>query len=71
MRPTPPPRRSALPDESARLYGLDTPEAFAVQEPLERMLEPREVAAMIAWLAGPPGSDVTGAALAGRRGLSV
>jgi NAD(P)-dependent dehydrogenase (short-subunit alcohol dehydrogenase family) len=51
-------------DESARLYGLDSAEAFAAQQPLERLLDHGEVAAMIAWLAGPAGSGVTGAALA-------
>ena len=63
--------RSAMLDESARLYGLDAPEAFAAQQPVERLLDPGEVAAMIAWLAGPAGSGVTGAALAVDGGLSV
>jgi SDR family mycofactocin-dependent oxidoreductase len=63
--------RTAILDESARLYALDSPEAFAAQQPLERLLDPSEVAAMIAWLAGPAASGVTGAALAVDAGLSV
>jgi SDR family mycofactocin-dependent oxidoreductase len=63
--------RTAMLDESARLYALDSLEAFAAQQPLERLLEPSEVAAMIAWLAGPEASGVTGAALAVDGGLSL
>ena len=58
-------------DESARLYALDSSEAFAAQQPLERLLDPSEVAAMITWLAGPAASGVTGAALAVDAGLSL
>jgi SDR family mycofactocin-dependent oxidoreductase len=63
--------RTAMLDESARLYGLDSSEAFAPQQPLERLLDPGEVAAMIAWLAGPAAGGVTGADLAVDGGLSV
>jgi SDR family mycofactocin-dependent oxidoreductase len=63
--------RTAMLDESARLYALDSAEAFAAQQPLDRLLDPSEVAAMIAWLAGPAASGVTGAALAVDAGLSV
>jgi SDR family mycofactocin-dependent oxidoreductase len=63
--------RTAMLDQSARLYGLDSAEAFAAQQPIDRLLEPAEVAAMIAWLAGPAGSGVTGAALAVDGGLSL
>lgn len=63
--------RTAMLDESARLYALESPEEFASQQPLERLLDPSEVAAMIAWLAGPAASGVTGAALAVDAGLSV
>ena len=58
-------------DESARLYALESPEEFASQQLLERLLDPSEVAAMIAWLAGPSASGVTGAALAVDAGLSA
>jgi hypothetical protein len=36
-----------------RLYGLDSPDAFARQQPHGRLLEPEEIAAMLVWLAGP------------------
>ena len=45
--------RTPILDETARLYGLESGEAFAAQQPLGRLLEPEEVAALIAWLAGP------------------
>ena len=57
--------------ESARLYGLESAEAFAAQQPIERLLEPEEVAAMILWLSGPSGSGVTGAMLAVDGGLAI
>ena len=63
--------RTTMLEETARLYALDTPEWFAGQQPLERLLDPGEVAAMIAWVAGPAASGVTGAALAVDGGLSV
>jgi SDR family mycofactocin-dependent oxidoreductase len=58
-------------DESARLYGLESAEAFAVQQPLERLIRPQEVAEAIVWLAGPGASAVTGAAVAVDGGLSL
>ena len=39
-------------DESARLYGLESAEAFAAQQPIGRLIRPEEVAATIVWLAG-------------------
>lgn len=63
--------RTPLLDESARLYDLESAEAFAPQQPLDRLLEPAEVAAMIVWLAGPASSAVTGAALPVDGGLSL
>jgi SDR family mycofactocin-dependent oxidoreductase len=58
-------------DESARLYGLASAREFAAQQPIGRLLEPGEVAAMIAWLAGPLSSGLTGATVAVDGGLSV
>ena len=46
-RPTPP-----ILDESARLYGLPAAGDFAGQQPLGRLLEPAEIAAVLAFLAG-------------------
>jgi SDR family mycofactocin-dependent oxidoreductase len=51
--------RTAMLDETARLYGI-APEEFARQQPLGRLLEPDEVAALIAWLAGPESCGATG-----------
>jgi NAD(P)-dependent dehydrogenase (short-subunit alcohol dehydrogenase family) len=58
-------------DESARLYALESAEAFAGQQPVERLLAPEEIAAMLAWLAGPHSSAVTGAAVPADGGLSL
>jgi SDR family mycofactocin-dependent oxidoreductase len=57
--------------ESARLYGLDGPGAFAAQQPINRLLEPAEVAAMLAWLAGAGAGGVTGALVPVDGGLAV
>jgi SDR family mycofactocin-dependent oxidoreductase len=57
--------------ESARLFELPSPRDFAPRQPLERLLEPSEVAAMIAWLLGPGGSGITGATLPVDGGLTV
>ncbi len=58
-------------DESARLYGLESREAFAAQQPLDRLIDPEEIAAMLVWLAGPGGSAVTGATIPVDGGLSL
>jgi SDR family mycofactocin-dependent oxidoreductase len=63
--------RTPILDESARLYGLESAESFAAQAPVERLLEPAEVAAFIAWLAGPGGSGATGADFPFDGGLSI
>jgi SDR family mycofactocin-dependent oxidoreductase len=57
--------------ESARLYDLDSPADFAAQQPLERLLDPAEPAAMIRWLLGPEAAAVTGALLPVDGGLAV
>jgi SDR family mycofactocin-dependent oxidoreductase len=57
--------------ESARLYGLPDREAFAAQQPMQRVLEPSEVAAVLAFLAGPGGSATTGAVLPVDGGLAL
>ena len=51
-------------DESARIYGLESAEAFVRhQEPLGRLIAPDEIAAAIAWLCSPASSAITGAVL--------
>jgi SDR family mycofactocin-dependent oxidoreductase len=55
--------RGAMLDASAAVYGLSSAEEFASHQLVERLLEPAEPAALIAWLCGPGSSAVTGAAL--------
>ena len=55
--------RGAMLDASAAVYGLSSAEEFASHQLVERLLEPAEPAALIAWLCGPASSAVTGAAL--------
>jgi SDR family mycofactocin-dependent oxidoreductase len=57
--------------ESARLYSLESPESFGAQHTLERLLHPDEVAATLAWLAGPESSGMTGADVAVDGGLTL
>lgn len=63
--------RTPMLDESARLYALPDANSFATQQLIERLLDPDEVAAMLAWLAGPQGAGLTGADLVVDGGLSV
>jgi SDR family mycofactocin-dependent oxidoreductase len=58
-------------DESARLYGLPNADAFAAQEPIGRLLQPSEVATVLAFLAGPDSSGMTGAVVPVDGGLSL
>lgn len=62
---------TAILQESARLYGLSSATEFAGQQPLERLIEPSEVAAALSWLAGPGGDAITGASLPVDGGLAV
>jgi SDR family mycofactocin-dependent oxidoreductase len=57
--------------ESARLYDLEGAPAFAAQQPIERLIEPAEIAAMIAFLCGPGAAAVTGTAVSVDGGLSI
>jgi SDR family mycofactocin-dependent oxidoreductase len=63
--------RTPVLEESARLYGLADAEHFARQQPLERLLEPAEVAAALVWLAGEASSGVTGADVSVDGGLAL
>jgi len=58
-------------DESARLYALESAEAFSAQQPLDRLIRPEEVAEMLVWLAGPASSAVTGGAVPVDGGLAL
>jgi len=58
-------------DESARLYGLPDAAAFAVQQPAGRLLDPAEVAAVLAFLAGDGASGMTGAVIPVDGGLAL
>jgi NAD(P)-dependent dehydrogenase (short-subunit alcohol dehydrogenase family) len=57
--------------ESARLYGLPAAAAFAPQQPMRRLLDPAEVAAVLAFLAGPGSSGMTGAVVPVDGGLAL
>jgi len=57
--------------ESARIYDLESASVFSHQQPIERLIDPDEVAGMIAWLLGPRSAAVTGATLAVDGGLSL
>jgi SDR family mycofactocin-dependent oxidoreductase len=58
-------------DESARLYRLSGAEEFAGQQPAGRLLDPAEVAAVLAFLASQASSGMTGAIVAVDGGLAL
>src|SRR5215471_8947417 len=58
-------------DESARLYGLAGAADFARSQPMGRLLEPAEVAAVLTFLAGPASSGMTGAIVPVDGGLAL
>ncbi|HWB66283.1 MAG TPA: mycofactocin-coupled SDR family oxidoreductase [Mycobacteriales bacterium] len=57
--------------ETARLYGLTGHEDFIREQPSGRIIAPAEVAAVIAFLAGPGSSAMTGAVVAVDGGMAV
>jgi SDR family mycofactocin-dependent oxidoreductase len=57
--------------ESARLYGLPAATSFAAQQPMHRLLDPAEVAAVLAFLASPASSGMTGAVVPVDGGLAL
>ena len=63
--------RTRILDESARLYALEAAEAFAAQQPLDRLITPEEVATMVVWLAGIASGAITGTAIAVDGGLAL
>jgi SDR family mycofactocin-dependent oxidoreductase len=62
---------TAMLAESARLYGLPLVETFAVQQPHGRLLDAAEIAAVLAFLAGPGASAMTGAIIPVDGGLAL
>ena len=62
---------TAMLAESARLYDLAGGRQFAAQQPLGRLLDPDEVAAVLAFLAGPASSAMTGAVVPVDGGLAL
>jgi SDR family mycofactocin-dependent oxidoreductase len=50
----------AMLEASATFYDLDSPTMFAIHHPLRRLVEPDEVAALVAWLCSEEASGVTG-----------
>ena len=58
-------------DESARLYGLESAEAFSSQQPISRLIRADEVAAAILWLVDSAPEALTGASVPIDGGLSL
>jgi SDR family mycofactocin-dependent oxidoreductase len=56
---------------SAALYDLASPQDFAATQPAGRLLAPAEIAAVLAFLAGPDSSGMTGAVVAVDGGLAL
>jgi SDR family mycofactocin-dependent oxidoreductase len=63
--------RTAMLEETARLYGLDGAEAFAAQQPMRRLLDPTEVASVVAFVCGPDSGGMTGAVVPVDGGLAL
>ena len=59
------------PGRDARLYGLPGVTSFAAQQPVQRLLDPDEVAAALVWLAGDGTGAITGAVLPVDGGLAL
>ena len=55
--------RGPMLDASAAIYDLPSTDEFATHHLVQRLLEPAEPAALIAWLCGPTSSGLTGAVL--------
>ncbi|WP_232236188.1 mycofactocin-coupled SDR family oxidoreductase [Nocardia sp. BMG51109] len=62
---------TALLDEIARIYDLPEAERFARQQPVGRLLQPAEIAGVLAFLAGTENTAMTGAVVPVDGGLAL
>ncbi|WP_280388015.1 mycofactocin-coupled SDR family oxidoreductase [Nocardia wallacei] len=62
---------TAVLDETARLYGLPDAARFGGQQPVGRLLDPAEIASVLAFLAGADNSAMTGAVVPVDGGLAL
>ncbi|HEX4820853.1 MAG TPA: mycofactocin-coupled SDR family oxidoreductase [Acidimicrobiales bacterium] len=62
---------TAMLQASAAVYGLASPQDFASHHQLGRLVEPDEVAALLAWLCGPDSDAITGAVLPVDAGMTA
>ncbi len=62
---------TAILTESARLYGLPSAGSFAAQQPVQRLLQAAEIAAVLTFLASPGSSGMTGAVVPVDGGLAL
>jgi SDR family mycofactocin-dependent oxidoreductase len=62
---------TAMLDASAAIYGLDDTREFATHHQLGRLVDPDEVAALLAWLCGPDSAGITGAVLPVDAGMTA
>jgi SDR family mycofactocin-dependent oxidoreductase len=62
---------TAILAETARLYALAGAAEFAPQQPIGRLIEPAEIAELVAFLASPTSGAITGADHAVDGGLSI
>jgi SDR family mycofactocin-dependent oxidoreductase len=62
---------TAILAESARMYGLTDAAVFTAQQPVGRLLAPEEIAAVLAFLASPASSGMTGAIVPVDGGLAL
>jgi SDR family mycofactocin-dependent oxidoreductase len=62
---------TAMLDASARLYELAGPQEFLGMQPIGRLLTPAEVAAVLAFLAGPGSAGMTGAVVPVDGGMAL
>jgi SDR family mycofactocin-dependent oxidoreductase len=57
--------------ETARLYGLPSAHSFVAQQPIGRLIDPHEIAAVLAFLASAANSAMTGAVVPVDGGLAL